>query len=206
MPLLIFISSHDRRAEMQIWPEVSIESLIPRCSLRPMALLLWKKLKIFKNASMSMQMHIFNIITLFIYSIYKFLWRYNMLTMSQMFILVLHVAYIKLNPHTVQENISYTIHWQMMWIILCVLVLSYHGLVLGGNSLQTNTSTRFGVLKSLILANSRTTVTLDSAALQTIDQLSSKGNIRLIFVLFALSLFVNLINCLVLIFHSFIKG
>ena len=94
----------------------------------------------------------------------------------------------------------------MMWIVLCVLVLSYHGLVLGGNSLQTNTSTRFGVLKSLILANSRTTVTLDSAALQTIDQLSSKGNIRLIFVLFALSLFVNLINCLVLIFHSYIKG
>lgn len=72
MPLLIFISSHDRRAEMQIWPEVSIESLIPRCSLRRMALLLWKKLKIFKNASMSMQMHIFNIIILFKYSIYKF--------------------------------------------------------------------------------------------------------------------------------------
>ena len=47
--------------------------------------------------------------------------------------------------------------------------------MLGGNRLQVDTTTRFDLLKSLVLANSRTIVTLDSAAMQKIDQLSLRG-------------------------------
>ena len=62
----------------------------------------------------------------------------------------------------------------MIRIVLCVW-LCCHCLVLGGNRLQVDTTTRFDLLKSLVLANSRTTVTLDSAAMQKLDQLSLRG-------------------------------
>lgn len=76
---------------------------------------------------------------------------------------------------------------KMLLNFLLALSFSLRGLAYAGNKSKTDTGTKVGLLKSLIYDNAKATVTLDSAALKQLIQLSSdnckskiKSNLKVI--------------------------